>query len=395
MTAQPVPHAGIVDGKTGPTAAVRQRVLAVLLVGLLVALFAFPFLRIAPNRLLTGQAVPLWAVPIGAWHLLGGALAWLGVAVMLAPRRVVDAGTVLAAAVLLGGLTALAGAEAARQSGLATPLLRVSLGGGYWLATLLLWAIAADALRRLWPGRPLGLLLLLPPALLLAGGALDELSLLKEYANREEVFTAAVFRHVQIVGLSLLPALLIGLPLGLAAARSSRIAAPLIVLLNFIQTIPSIALFGLLIGPLAWLGQAWPATGVQGIGLLPAVIALTLYALLPIVHGMSSGLRQVAPSVLDAATAMGLSSRQRFWQIEIPLALPVLLSAVRLTTVQLIGLVVVAALIGAGGLGAIVFQGLLSSALDLVLLGVIPVLAIALLADSLFALLLRSIGPPL
>jgi len=231
-------------------------------------------------------------------------------------------------------------------------------------------------------------------ALLLAGGALDALSLLKEYAQRQDVFQAALWRHLQIVGTTLVPALLIGVPLGLAAARRPRLAQPLFAVLNLIQTVPSIALFGLLIAPLARLGQAWPGWGLQGIGLLPAVIALTLYALLPIVHGVVSGLQQVPATVIEAATGMGMSPRQRFRQVELPLALPVLLSALRLTTVQLVGLAVVAALIGAGGLGAIIFQGLLSSALDLVLLGVLPVVALALAADAAFRLLTPAGRPP-
>jgi osmoprotectant transport system permease protein len=141
-----------------------------------------------------------------------------------------------------------------------------------------------------------------------------------------------------------------------------------------IQTVPSIALFALLIAPL-------------GIGLLPAAAALMLYALLPIVHGTASGLAQVAPSALEAGTGMGMTARQLFWRVRVPLALPVLLSGLRVTTVQLIGLAVVAALIGAGGFGALVFQGLASSALDLVLLGVVPVVALAVLADAALALL--------
>jgi osmoprotectant transport system permease protein len=315
----------------------------------------------------------------------------LAAAVWAQPRRVLQVAGVAAAAVLLVGLVALAGASAALQSAALPALARVSLGSGFWLALLLAWAAYADALARAAPGRwtvvGVHALVLLALALLLAGGALDALSLLKEYANRRAVFQAALWRHGQIVGVTLAAALLIGLPLGVAAAGHARLARPVFAALNLVQTVPAIALFGLLIGPLAWLGQAWPASGVRGIGLLPAVIALTLYALLPIVHGMTSGLQQVPAAVIEAATGMGMGRRQRFWQVALPLALPVLLSALRLTTVQLVGLAVLAALIGAGGLGAIVFQGLLSSALDLVLLGVLPVVALALAVDAGFGLL--------
>lgn len=390
MTGAAVPDSGTVaQAERAPV--IRQRVLAVLLVGVLAAVCWLPFLRVAPNRLLSGQGVQLETLLSGPWWWLLAPLSWLVLAVLLPPARTIHALNALVAAGLLAALLALAGSAALRQSAALTPLARVSLGGGFWVAALLVWAIGADSLQRWLPGRRLGLLLLLVPAALLFGGALDSLSLLKEYANRQDVFASAVLRHLQIVALSLLPAIAIGLPLGLAAARRPRLARPLFAVLNLIQTVPSIALFGLLIGPLAWLGQAWPASGVQGIGIWPAVIALLLYALLPIVHGMAAGLLQVPAAVVDAATAMGMSGRQRFWHAELPLALPVLLAAIRLTTVQLIGLTVVAALIGAGGLGAIVFQGLSSSALDLVLLGVVPVVALALLVDVAFAAVVDSL----
>jgi osmoprotectant transport system permease protein len=114
---------------------------------------------------------------------------------------------------------------------------------------------------------------------------------------------------------------------------------------------------------------------------------LTLYALLPIVHHTSAGLQQVPAAAVEAARGMGMTTRQVFWQVQLPLALPVWLAGLRVTTVQLIGLAVVAALIGAGGFGALVFQGLASSALDLVMLGVLPVVALALLADAALAAL--------
>ena len=379
---------------------VLQPVLALLLVGLLAALLGLPFLTLAPNRLVTGQGLALLGLLDGTgWALaapLAAVLAFLAAAALAPPRRALHAASAAAAALLLVGLMALAGVTAARLSAGQSSLARVSLGGGFWLALLLTWAVYADALARAalgrWQRAGAHAALLLALALLLAGGALDALSLLKEFANRQAVFQAALWRHGQIVLTALAPALLIGLPLGVAAAGRPRLARPLFALLNGIQTLPSIALFGLLIGPLAWLGQAWPGWGLQGIGLLPAVIALTLYALLPVVHGMAAGLQQVPAAVLDAATGMGMNPRQRFWQVALPLALPVLLSALRLTSVQVVGLAVVAALIGAGGLGAIIFQGLLSSALDLVLLGVLPVVGLALAVDAGFGLLERRLA---
>ena len=384
-----------------------QRVLGLLMLGLLAALLGGAFVSVAPNRLLTGQGlqlVSLWAAdsasrPAAGWLGLLVPAGVLVAAVFGPPQRWLHAATALAAAALLCGLLALAGDQAAqREAGLST-LARVSPGAGLWLALLLLWLALGDGLQRLRL-RPVGqtlahALLLIPLLLLGASGRLDALSLAKEYANRQDVFNAAALRHLQIVGLTLLPALLIGLPLGVAAARSARLARPLFALLNLVQTVPSIALFGLLIAPLGWLAVQWPASGIRGIGLWPAVITLTLYALLPTVHGLCAGLQQVPAAVLDAATGMGMGPRQRFWRVALPLALPVLLSGLRVTTVQVVGLAVVAALIGAGGFGALVFQGLLSSALDLVLLGVLPVVALALLADAGFVLLAGLLpGPP-
>jgi osmoprotectant transport system permease protein len=376
---------------------VRQPVLALLVAALISVLLGLPFLSVAANRLVTGQGVPLAALLEGAWWGLLAPVVLLGAAAWAPPRPALRIAITVVAAALLVGLVALAGAAAAQRSAQLPALARVSLGSGFWLALLLAWAVLADALPRVawsrWWQVIAYALLLGVLALLFTSGALDALSLLKEHAQRNDVFQAALWRHLQIVGTTLVPALLLGVPLGLAAARRPRLAQPLFAVLNLIQTVPSIALFGLLIAPLAWLGQAWPGWGLQGIGLLPAVIALTLYALLPIVHGVVSGLQQVPAAVIEAATGMGLSPRQRLLKVELPLAWPVLVSALRLTTVQLVGLAVVAALIGAGGLGAIIFQGLLSSALDLVLLGVLPVVALALAADAAFRLLMPAGRP--
>lgn len=375
-----------------PTPAAGNRVLVLLLALGLVSALTLPFLTIAPNRLVSGTGVSLGALLHGpGWAALLPVvvLAWAA----LVPQRPRHAAAVslacaAAAAVLLAALLGLAAQVAALQTRDGNTLVRVSFGGAFWILAVLTWLAAADALQRAQLA-PLPRALAhaavgLPCVALLASGALNDLSLLKEYANRRDAFHAAAAEHLRIVVATLLPALAIGVPLGVAAARSPRLARPLFAVLNVIQTVPSIALFGLLIAPLVALAALLPGAGIQGIGLLPAVIALTLYALLPIVHNTAAGLRQVPAAAVEAATGMGMTRSQRFWRVEVPLALPLLWSGLRLTTVQVIGLAVVAALIGAGGFGAIVFQGLLSSALDLVLLGVLPVVALALLADALF-----------
>jgi osmoprotectant transport system permease protein len=375
-----------------------RRVLRLLVVVALAVAFGLPFLTVASNRLMSGSGLALWTV-LHASAAAPGLAAWgpgavvalastlLAALALWAPgARHADVAVAAAAMLLLAGLLWVAGDAAAARSAVGTRLMRVSFSGGFWCLALLAWLMAADGLQRL--RLPLVTHLaahaavLAPLVLLLASGALDELSLLKEYANRQDVFHDAAGQHLRIVGAALLPALVIGVPLGLVPTRCPRVSGPLFAVLGIVQTVPSMALFGLLIAPLVWLAQWLPGWGIRGIGLLPATIALTLYALLPIVHGTASGLRQVPASVLDAAAGMGLTPRQRFWQVQVPLALPVLLAGLRVTAVQLVGLAVVAALIGAGGFGALMFQGLASSALDLVLLGVLPVVMLALVVDA-------------
>ena len=182
--------------------------------------------------------------------------------------------------------------------------------------------------------------------------------------------------------------------------RNTRLQGPLFVVLNVLQTIPSIALFGLLIVPLAALATAVPALaaiGVGGIGVAPAIVALVLYALFPVVRNTAAGLAGVDAAVIEAGRGMGLTPRQIFRQVELPLALPVLLAGLRIVTVQAIGLAVVAALIGAGGLGTFVFEGLGQYAVDLVLLGALPAIFLALAADFILqtlAAVLRSRPAP-
>lgn len=220
------------------------------------------------------------------------------------------------------------------------------------------------------------------------------MALLKEYANRQEVFDQALSRHLLLLAGTLVPTIIIGIPLGWLCAKKNSVQSSVFSVLNVIQTVPSIALFGLLIAPLAGLAKSFPLLsklGVSGIGMAPALIALVLYALLPLVRSVVAGLQQVPKEVIETAEGMGMTRAQIFWHAEVPLALPVLLSGLRVIAVQTVGMAVIAALIGAGGFGAIVFQGLLSSAVELVLLGVIPVIALAVIVDALFKFVLSVI----
>ncbi|SHF10406.1 osmoprotectant transport system permease protein [Kaistia soli DSM 19436] len=366
----------------------KNRVLLLLVAVGLAAAAGLAFVTHAPNRLLSGQAVS-WAIVLGAgrWMALLPALP-LVVGPFLPQSRAVHLVLAVSAAALAASLLWLAGDVAIRLADTATPSARTSFGGAFWLIEAMAALAAADALQR-GISNPaaritIGAVLILPILAVIGGGAIDQLSIMKEYANRRSVFATAVATHLAIVGATLLPTLGIGLPLGVLLDRRARLRRPVFAVLNIIQTIPSIALFGLLIAPLAGLVAFAPLLGrigISGIGATPAIIALTLYSLLPIVRSTTAGLEQVPGSVVDAATGMGMTPAQIFRRVEVPLALPVVVAGLRVTVVQAVGLTAVAALIGAGGLGAIIFQGLNGSAIDLVLLGVVPLVAIAITAD--------------
>lgn len=373
---------------------VRSRVLFFLALIALLSAAGLPFVTHAPNRLLSGEPVSLLAVAGGAQALLLLPGLVLLAAPFLAPHRAVNALAAVCAATLPAALCWLAGSHATFLAETAPAAARTSLGAGFWSLCLCAALALVDASRRLGlsPAGNAAVVGVAVAAIILLGasGALDQLSIMREYANRHDVFGAALARHVVIVLGALLPAAIGGTLLGILAYRRNRLAAWLFPILNVVQTIPSIALFGMLLVPLAALAAAFPALaalGISGIGLAPAIIALLLYSLLPIVRNAAEGLAGVSPSALEAARGMGMGARQVFWRVELPLALPVLLTGLRISAVQAIGLAAVAALIGAGGLGAIMFQGLFANAADLTLLGALPVIALALAADALFRLI--------
>jgi len=351
------------------------------------------FLTHAPNRLVSGRPIPLTAVVGGA-----SLVALLpGVALLAGPflpqRRSAHRLVAAAAAAFLVALLWRAGAQAAALAEIAPRAARTSLGGGFWglfICAALALVDAEHRLRLRPSARFIAGAAVAGAILLLAGsGALDQLAIVREYAARRSVFADAVIRHVAIVFGALVPTVLLGAPLGILAQRRPALRAALFPALNLVQTIPSIALFGLLIAPLSALAGYFPglaALGVAGVGVTPAVIALVLYSLLPIVRNTAAGLDAVSAASVEAARGIGMRRGQIFRYVEMPLALPVFLSGLRIATVQAVGLVAVAALIGAGGLGAIMFQGLFADALDLVLLGAVPIILLALAADALLDL---------
>ncbi|MEM5947529.1 ABC transporter permease [Spirochaetia bacterium 38H-sp] len=224
-------------------------------------------------------------------------------------------------------------------------------------------------------------------------GVFNNLGIVREYFSQSSVFLQAFFEHIRLAFGSTFFAITIGLPLGIAAYKKHGAKPWIMSITGGIQTIPSLALFGFLIPILAWLSYIFPVLrqiGIKGIGPAPAFIALTLYGLLPIVRNTTEGLTTVENSLLEAARGMGLSKKQLFLWVELPVAMPIVLAGIRTSSVQAVGLTTIAALIGAGGLGRFVFMGLGQSAYDLVGLGVFPIVSLAILTDKLWAFILRK-----
>lgn len=190
------------------------------------------------------------------------------------------------------------------------------------------------------------------------------------WENHVEVLDSTL-QHLWLVGLSTLQAMAIGIPLGILIAHRPALNKPVLASANIIQTIPSLALFGFLL-PIPWLGARADRL---------AILALTLYALLPIIRNTYTGIRGVDPAVLEAGRGMGMTESQLLLQVELPLAVSVILSGVRVAVVISVGLATIAAAIGAGGLGEFIFRGLSMVDNRVILAGAIPAAALALLAD--------------
>lgn len=200
--------------------------------------------------------------------------------------------------------------------------------------------------------------------------------------NYSQVLELTV-EHLWLVGISTLLAALIGIPLGIIIAHRPALNRPVLASANIIQTVPSLALFGFLL-PVPWLGARADRL---------AILALTLYALLPIIRNTFTGIRGVDPAVMEAGRGMGLTESQLLFQVELPLALSVILSGVRTAVVISVGLATIAAAIGAGGLGEFIFRGLAMVDNRVILAGAIPAAILALLADLGVAWLERHLQP--
>ncbi|HTM35836.1 MAG TPA: ABC transporter permease [Terriglobales bacterium] len=200
--------------------------------------------------------------------------------------------------------------------------------------------------------------------------------------NRLEIATLTL-EHLWIVGLSTLLAMVVGIPAGILITRKPSLHKPVIAAANIIQTVPSLALFGFLL-PAPWIGERAERL---------AILALMLYALLPLIRNTYVGITSVDRATVEAARGMGLTDWQLLCKVELPLAASVILAGIRVALVISIGLATIAAAIGAGGLGELIFRGLAMVNNAVILAGAIPAAAMALLADTVLGWLEKRFAP--
>lgn len=361
----------------------------IIILGTAVILISLGFLNILvlkPNRIMRGT-------PITAPELWGGSFVFLclfwALMVLWSMKPGFDRYE-MGGWMTLAGILITSGLCAVSAGGLVPDgdtVARVSLGAGFW-GSLFGGYICLKGweYRSITPIRKLPVLLL-PAGILVQflAGQFDGTSLMREYFNRQDTFSEEMIRHLLLAFGSVITGGIIGIGWGIWIDSNRSAEKPSFFLINLAQTVPTLSLLGLLMIPLGYLGSHSPflnALGIRAVGWAPAFIALTLYALLPVAANTVSGLRMVDQEILESAKGMGMKPSELFLQVKLPLALPVILSGFRTALTQAMGNTILAGLIGGGGMGAMIFLGLAQSAPDLVLLGTLPVVGLALAADT-------------
>ena len=363
-------------------------------------LYLGTWVSVAPNRLLPGEAVAAvrlfdpWAhVAVLTLLLYVATSAWAARAEVAVSLRFGLLLGLLVAALILTGLAGLELLEGRPDSA------RCMVGAGFWAFAGSVALLLLDDASALRPARIAVIMLAAVAVLAIArrSGVFDALSIFVEYRARADIFQEALTRHLWLSFSALALALAVSIPLGWAAFRRPLLRATIDAGLSAIQVVPAVALLGLLVSLLSLALGAWPALrglGLAAIGPTPALIGVAAYLALPLTRGVASGLGAADPALIETAQGMGMREGRIAWEVRLPLGLPVFIAGLRVATVQSIGLVTLGGLIGAGGFGALVFEGMAQFAPDLIILGSAPVVAIAVLADlSLRAFELRLARP--
>lgn len=355
--------------------------------------FLLPFATVSRSRIATGESLGV-----------GTALDTAGLALVLAPwlavlvlslipgsrvGRVIATGRGLAASLAILALVYASGRAAGPALEALGEFARYSLGPAVWLSAFAAFTLVVASRRETGATTPTSWAVTLTApagiAALAISGALDRLGIIVEYHNLEGRFWPALGEHIAYAAVAIVVATVLGVALGILAFRQRRFARPVFTLVSAFQTIPGLALIGMLVVPLAALSQSVPAlrrVGVGGLGWAPVIIALTLYALLAIVRNTYAGLASLPAETVDAGVGMGMTGRQVLAKVQFPLARPIVFSGVRTASQQTVGNATLGAFVAAGGLGPLIFLGLAQQANDLVLLGSIALVTLALVIDG-------------
>ena len=347
-----------------------------------------PFVSFRPNRVVDGVAES--ALGTFGWIGLAALVLWAFAGLLAYPRPLRWTGVIRAAlassAVLL--LLAATGVQAAGFAAGEGMAARTSFGASFYIAILALFLVAfsasAETSHRL--GRTL--IIWIPVAglvALAATGTLSELGIAREWLLTRTTFVRELRRHLFYALGATAGAIVIGVPAGIISARNRHAETVIMGTLNLGQVFPALAFVGLMMPILGALGDRvalFDAIGISGIGWAPVFIVLLVYALFPITRNTLVAIRQIDPAVLDTARGMGMGRWRSLAEVELPLAFPVVLAGIRIALVQSTAGAIIAAFVGGGGLGTIMFFGLEQTSMDLVLVGVLPIVALALVFDA-------------
>jgi osmoprotectant transport system permease protein len=364
----------------------------------IIAFLALAFMKLVqvkPNRIASGERFTAYEF-IG-WPVLFIGAGFLLIALLsLSKQKAKGLVTILLGAIFFTVLLFFMG-QSGQEAAAESSSIRVSFSMGFYILLVMVYLLFGHVMAKKDPymnlEKGLGLLIFFTVAVFVYMGVFDDFSILKEYQIKKNQFVDSFTTHLFLSLGSVTFGSLVAIPLGYLAYRKKHLESAVMVPLSIVETIPSLSLFGILLVPLASLGRIdfFRALGISGIGWAPAFVALSLYTLLPIGRNTLVGFSTVGRDVIEAAQGMGMMRKQIFRKIEFPLALPIIVTGVRIALVQTIGGAVLAGLVGGGGLGTFVFLGLAEASPDLVLLGVIPIVLLTLTMDKVLKLLIERI----
>ena len=391
-------------GSSSRPTGTRRANAAISAAGGLIGAFALalaPFVSFRPNRIVEGETYSAIEA-FGAWGWVAVAL-WLAASFLVFASRpggrrwvanLLGMGRGLIAAAALVLLLVQTGTHASDFAAGQGPAARTSFSWGFYVFLLALYLVlhATAADTPAWWGR---LAIWAAPfvgvVILAAAGTLGQLGIVREWTLTRNTFGRELVRHLFYALGATIGAVIIGVPLGILAARRKRAEAVIMGVLNLGQVLPVLAFVGIMIPILGGLSDRFTplkALGISGIGWAPVMVVLLVYALFPVTRNTLVAIRQLDPAVIDTARGMGMGRRRALREVEFPLALPVVLVGVRIALVQSTAGAIIAAFVGGGGLGTIMFMGLEQTSMDLVLVGVLPIAALALVFDT----MLRAVG---